>query len=99
MGEGVAKLDRAEEERGDGVRVLLRFFEVSPARRPMPGVLVFFSGLIEWPERRGEEEDEVGCLRAISVADKLLVLLDKLVLDLLGSPLLDVRILARILEV
>lgn len=47
IGDGVARFDIADEDKGDGVLVLLKFFEISPANSPMPGVLVFLSGLIE----------------------------------------------------
>lgn len=80
----------ADEDRGDGVLVLLKFFEISPASKPIPGVLVFLSGFIELPDKSGDDE-ELGCLRAISVADRLFVLLDKLVLDLLGSLPFEIR--------
>lgn len=79
IGDGVARLDNADEDNGDGVRVLFKFFEISADRIPSPGVLVL-PAFIEFPDNNGDE-DELGCFRGISVADKLFVLFDKLELD------------------
>jgi len=73
----VARLDKPEADNdGDGVRVLLRFLEISPLSKAGVLVLLAIDALAEVP--RSGEEAELGCLSAISVADKLLVLLLRL---------------------